>query len=102
MRLSYSSLLALLAFSTTLCSQESSSKTENPANAIANVRWKAPTLDDDNLERWMTYVRPTEQELTWRSEIRWHTSLGVAAKEAKALNRPILLWTMNGNPCGET
>ena len=63
------------------------------------VRWPAPELDDDNLRQWMTFIRPTREELKWR-QVRWHKSLSVA--EAKRLQRPILLWTMNGHPCGET
>lgn len=64
-------------------------------------RWPAPTLSDDNYHKWLTFIRPTQQELKWR-DIRWHKSLSVAAAEAAKLQRPILLWTMNGHPCGET
>ena len=76
-------------------------ESDNPANFVPRVRWEAPVLDDQNLDQWADYLWPTEQELAWRS-IRWHNNLGEAAIEAKRLNRPILLWTMNGNPCGET
>ena len=73
----------------------------NPVNA-GDVRWTHPTLTDDNLDEWLTFIQPTKQELTWRNNIRWHTSLAAAAEEARRLKRPILLWTMNGNSCGET
>ena len=73
----------------------------NPSNSIANVRWPAPVLTDGNLTEWLTFIRPTAEELKWRN-IRWHTSLASAVEEARRLQRPILLWTMNGNPCGET
>lgn len=73
----------------------------NPGNAMAGVRWPAPVLTDTNLDQWARFIDPTPKELSWR-KIRWHTSLATAAEEARRLQRPILLWTMNGNPCGET
>ena len=73
----------------------------NPSNDLDGVEWKAPILTDENLAEWETFIRPTTSELAWR-KIRWHTNLHAAAEEAKRLKRPILLWTMNGNPCGET
>ena len=60
-----------------------------------------PTLTDDNLREWTAFIRPKEDELAWR-KVRWHKSLSEAAAEARRLERPILLWTMNGHPCGET
>ena len=36
------------------------------------------------------------------SMLGWRTELGAASAEAKALQRPILLWAMNGHPCGLT
>lgn len=65
------------------------------------VQWKAPVLTDANFQQWSDYLWPTDEDLKWQ-KIRWHKSLSIAAKEAKELNRPILLWTMNGHPCGET
>lgn len=67
----------------------------------ANARWSVPKLSDANYQKWIKHVQPTKEDLKWRN-IRWHKSLSVAAAEAKKLNRPILLWTMNGHPCGET
>ena len=66
-----------------------------------NFRWPAPELNDDNLDRWLAFIRPSEDDLKWR-RMRWHRELEDAAKEAEKLHRPILLWTMNGHPCGET
>ena len=63
--------------------------------------WKAPKITDGNLDRWIAFVRPGKEELAWR-EVRWHTSLSEAAAESRKLQRPILLWAMNGHPCGET
>ncbi len=84
--------------------------TPSPTNALATtslppasgeVRWPAPVVTEDNLEHWVTFIRPTKEDLKWR-DIRWHNNLATAQQEARRLQRPILLWTMNGNPCGET
>ncbi|MDA7877023.1 hypothetical protein N9A89_03035, partial [Akkermansiaceae bacterium] len=63
--------------------------------------WQVPEITDANLDRWIEFVRPSAEELGWR-QIRWHRSLSEAAEEARRLERPILLWAMNGHPCGET
>ena len=42
---------------------------------------------------------PAEQR--W-SSIPWRPNLAVAIDEARAKDRPILLWMMNGHPCGMT
>lgn len=63
--------------------------------------WAAPKITATNLDQWMNFIRPSKAELGWRA-VRWHRSLSEAAEEAGRLNRPILLWAMNGHPCGET
>ena len=55
----------------------------------------------DMVHDMIKFIRPTRQDQEWK-RVRWHTELAVAAEEARRLQRPILLWTMNGNPCGET
>ena len=65
-------------------------------NAPTNT---SPTMD--NFREWVSYIRPGEEENAWR-EIPWRNEFMPAVNEAKALDRPILLWAMNGNPCGET
>jgi hypothetical protein len=66
-----------------------------------SVRWPAPTLNEESFGRWLKFIRPSDEELKWR-QVRWHKHLSDAAQEAKRLERPILLYTMNGHPCGET
>lgn len=63
--------------------------------------WPVPALTNDNLGEWIDFIRPSTEELGWRA-VRWHRRLAEAAEEAEKLNRPILLWAMNGHPCGET
>jgi len=67
----------------------------------ADVRWPHPQLTDLNYSEWIDFIWPTKQELKWQ-DVRWHTELEDAAREARQLQRPVLLWTMNGHPCGET
>ena len=63
--------------------------------------WAAPELTDGNIVEWSDFIRPEPEDLGWR-KIRWHRNLDEAAAEARKLGRPILLWSMNGHPCGET
>lgn len=75
------------------------SRTLKPGEA--KPHWDAPEITNANLDRWIKFIRPADEELGWR-KIRWHSSLSEAAAEAERLQRPILLWAMNGHPCGET
>jgi hypothetical protein len=68
---------------------------------IDETRWPAPELNEQSYKRWLEFIRASEDELKWR-RMRWHKSLSSAALEAKRLERPVLLFTMNGHPCGET
>lgn len=74
-------------------------RTLKPGEAAPH--WPTPELTAENLDQWLEFLRPTDQELGWR-KVRWHHSLSTAAAEARELQRPILLWAMNGHPCGET
>lgn len=58
-------------------------------------------LNEANFSEWMESVRPTAEEEGWK-KIPWRNGFMEAVAEAKELDRPVLLWTMNGNPCGET
>ena len=54
-----------------------------------------------NYREWSDYIRPSANEDEWR-KIAWRNKFMRAVEEAKKLDRPVLLWAMNGNPCGET
>jgi hypothetical protein len=60
-----------------------------------------PVLDEKNYKGWVDFIRATPDELKWE-KLGWRPELGAAALEARALQRPILLWAMNGHPCGLT
>ena len=44
-------------------------------------------------------VRPAEEQ--WEA-VPWRASLAAAITEASEKDKPILLWMMNGHPCGMT
>ena len=62
-----------------------------------------PALAPDaaSFERLRDAILPTPAELAWREQ-PWRASLWEAVVEAQRLERPILLWAMNGHPLGCT
>lgn len=58
-----------------------------------------PKLDDKNYKAMVELVRPTPEELRWK-DVGWRNDLMTAVAEARALQRPILLWSDQGNPLG--
>jgi hypothetical protein len=52
-------------------------------------------------DTWYSYILPKTRELSWRT-IGWRGTLGEGWLEAQAKDMPILLWAMNGHPCGCT
>ena len=68
---------------------------------LALLQDGAPALDDKTYKQWLDFVRPNADESKWK-KVGWRTELWAAVQEAKALQRPILLWAMNGHPCGHT
>lgn len=61
--------------------------------------WPPPVLDEKSYRKWSEFIRPSADELKWK-KIPWRTDLVAAVAEGKALNRPILLWSDQGNPLG--
>jgi hypothetical protein len=47
------------------------------------------------------FIRPNADELRFE-DIGWRNAFWPAIQEARALGRPVLLWTMNGHPLGCT
>lgn len=61
-----------------------------------------PTLPELSLETFdarLEQILPGEDELSWTG-IDWRPSLERAIVEARAADKPILLWAMNGHPLG--
>jgi hypothetical protein len=71
-----------------------------PLTAALTVGASSAAQETDRAQCLDT-VLPTARELTWQS-IPWRTRFGAAALEADDLERPVLLWAMNGHPLGCT
>ena len=69
--------------------------------APALAQEAAPTPDADNFRDWVEFITPSEDERAFE-QIGWRHTFWPAVEEARALGRPILLWTMNGHPLGCT
>jgi hypothetical protein len=87
-------LLAALGLAAVLPSAEPT-KPAKPAGGAAEL----PKLDDKTYKAMVDLVRPAPEELHWK-EVGWSNDLMTAVAEARALNRPILLWSDQGNPLG--
>lgn len=60
-----------------------------------------PVLDEKSARTWAQFILPDVDDARWE-RLGWRTELYAAAQEARALQRPVLLWAMNGHPCGLT
>ena len=58
-------------------------------------------LNEKNCATIRQALTSPKDESGWR-EIPWRPNLGEAIIEARKENKPILLWIMNGHPCGMT
>jgi hypothetical protein len=56
-----------------------------------------PLLGDGAVRKWIDFIRPGAEDLRW-ARLSWRDELGAAVLEAKKLQRPLLLWAMNGHP----
>lgn len=70
-------------------------------SAVAAQAPRSQTPGPDNLEDWVEFIRPSDDELAWE-RVGWRNALWPAVEEARELGRPILLWAMNGHPLGCT
>ena len=58
-------------------------------------------LNAQNYDTIRAALASPKEESGWR-EIPWRPNLGEAIVEARQTRKPILLWIMNGHPCGMT
>ena len=56
-----------------------------------------PDLDEPSFERLRDFICPTPEEVRWQ-QVAWRTTFWDAVQEAQVLDKPILLWAMNGHP----
>lgn len=90
----------LFALCACVCAAEQAKPTKPGKSAKSEADASGlPPLDDKTYRAMLDLVRPTAEEQRWK-EIGWRTDLMTAVAEAKALQRPILLWSDQGNPLG--
>ena len=58
-------------------------------------------LTSENWDVWKSYIQPLPSELAW-TQIPWVTTFSEGVNLAKAQEKPLLLWVMNGHPLGCT
>ena len=56
-------------------------------------------LSSESFDGLLAQIQPTQEEQGWEG-IPWRPSLALAVMEARAADKPILLWAMNGHPLG--
>ena len=69
--------------------------------ALLGVHRALSSNPDAQLEQRLALIRPDAAETAYR-RIPWMTSLWKGRQRAAREGKPILLWTMDGNPLGET
>ena len=71
-----------------------------PVSAEYRIAQSTKLTEDNYLEvRYAVLDRPAKEQ--WAA-IPWRPSLAEAIEEARKNDKPILLWIMNGHPCGMT
>ncbi|MEL6429379.1 MAG: hypothetical protein AAFU73_00995 [Planctomycetota bacterium] len=68
------------------------------ADAHAPIRPDDPAFEVTDV---VAHVVPGADELRWRS-IPWRPSLSAGMRDGARLDRPVLLWAVNGHPLGST
>ncbi len=58
-------------------------------------------LNEENYDKIRKALTRPKDESGW-CKIPWRPNLGEALVEAQKKKKPILLWMMNGHPCGMT
>ena len=51
------------------------------------------------IESLLSMIKSKSEEERW-TDIGWETDLWAARRRAAAVNRPMFIWAMNGNPLG--
>ena len=59
------------------------------------------SLTTKNFDMWKNYITPPQNELAW-TRIPWLSTFSEGMIQANTLQKPVLLWVMNGHPLGCT
>jgi len=60
---------------------------------------RARPIDPATFRDTLAVLAPKPEEMKWAS-IPWQTDLWEARRLAQAQDKPIFMWSMNGNPLG--
>jgi hypothetical protein len=71
------------------------------ASALGQKAARTLELNAKNYDTICKALVCSQEESGWRT-IAWRPNLGEAIVEARQSKKPILLWIMNGHPCGMT
>lgn len=69
------------------------------AAAVIPLPQETTALTLQNLDATLAHILPAETEVRWK-DVDWRVALGDGVLEARAAEKPILLWAMNGHPLG--
>jgi hypothetical protein len=58
---------------------------------------QAPQPSDADVTQLLTFIRPKSEELVFE-KCDWKPTFWEAVVDGQKLNKPILLWAMNGHP----
>ena len=72
-----------------------------PAAGAQETLSSVPALTERTFAAVRDSIRLRPREAHWKA-IPWRPDLGIAIHEAHERKLPILLWLMNGHPCGMT
>ena len=71
------------------------------ADGPAHEAARPSELTEKTFSAALASILPDPAENQWR-QIAWWPDLSAAIREARVKDKPILLWAMNGHPCGMT
>lgn len=71
------------------------------AQTSADAAARSAGLTPKTFRTIFNSIQPRPAEVQWRA-IDWWLNLSEALVEARKTDKPILLWAMNGHPCGMT
>ena len=74
--------------------------TASPVLALQKVD-RSTQLTEKSFPTVRDQVLLKSSEASWQ-QIPWRPDLGEAIRESREKDKPILLWMMNGHPCGMT
>ena len=58
-------------------------------------------LSENTYKMWKEFIKPTNEELAW-TQIPWRNTFYEGLIDSDRLQKPLLLWVMNGHPMGCT